>query len=84
MTVRNTFAPKPKMIFGKTSKPYAHLKNVSERDFQPGDVTTIDASVPRTRALERTATRAFFRPRALRAMRRSNSTALGVQLPPKE
>ena len=34
--------------------------------------------------LEAVATSAFLRARALRAMRRSNSTALGVQLPPKE
>ena len=72
------------MIFGRTSKPYAHLKNVSERFFQPGEVTIIVVSVPRTRMLEAVATSAFLRARALRAMRRSNSTALGVQLPPKE
>jgi hypothetical protein len=83
INVRTTFVLKPRIIFGRTSTPYAQAKKVSESNFHPGEVTTNKARVPRTKTLERLAMRAFFRFRFLRAALREISWALGAHSPPK-
>ena len=83
MRVRVMFVPKPRIIFGRTSTPYAQAKNVSDNDFQPGDVTAIKASPPITTMLEATAIIEFRKLRVLRAARLAISSWLGTQSPPK-
>jgi hypothetical protein len=83
ITVKVIFVTKPNRILGRTSTPYVHLKNASESDFQPGDVTAIIASVPRTKIEDIAATKAFRRFFFALALRLETSNSLGCQTPPK-
>jgi hypothetical protein len=81
--VRTTLVPNPKIILGSTSTPYAQAKKVSDKDFQPGEVTMTIANEPNTTTLENVAIialRLFF---FFLLARRASSWELGCHWPPK-
>ena len=57
--VHFTFVTNPKITFGSTSKPYAHLKNVLEKTLKPGEVKIKIESPPKTKNEDKPAINIF-------------------------